>query len=194
MNHLSRLAVAVLTAAVATIPAASATAAGVTTSTFEVTAPGNPDAALYDGTTIDLSEGWGTARACAELGSVTECYDSLAELLTAHPELALPDATVTAGGSGLRASLLVDCATTLRLYNGTSYTGTVLILSTRNIILNLSSYGFDNLTSSYRVGACASNLYTGSNAGGSFITVGANTQAASMPSGFNNTVSSVFIG
>lgn len=190
MNHLSRLAVAVLTAAVATVPATSATAG--TTATIDGTAPGNPAAALYEGTTIDLSEGWGTAGACAELGTVTECYDTLAELLAAHPELAMVSSP-TKGGARITASTLANCSTTLRLYNGTSYSGTVLILSTRGLILNLSSYGFDNVTSSYRVGACASNLYTGATAGGSFISVGANTQASSMPSGFNNTVSSVYI-
>ena len=50
-------------------------------------APGNPDAAVYEGSTLDLSESWGTAGACVELTSTTECYDTEAELLAAHPEL-----------------------------------------------------------------------------------------------------------
>ena len=154
--------------------------------------PGNPSEAVYDGETIDLSEGWGTARACAELGSVTECYDTLAELLAAHPELGLGGGALK-GGAAITATALVNCATTLRLYDGTSYSGTVLILSTRGIILNLSAYGFDNKASSYKNGACATNMYTGATAGGSSFTAGANVQSSSMPAGFNNTVSSVYI-
>ena len=44
------------------------------------------------------------------------------------------------------AAQLASCSTSLRLYSGTSYTGQVLYLSTRSLWLNLSAYGFDNLT------------------------------------------------
>lgn len=184
MNHLSRVAVAVLaagTAAIALSPTPGAVHAEV--------APGNPDAALYEGQTLDLSESWGSARACAELASVTECYDTEAELLADHPELRLSAPTK----GGLVSLLLADCSSALRLYDGTAYAGVVLYLSTRGLVLNLSSYGFDNRTSSYRNGACAATMWSGASAGGSSLGVSANTQAASMPAGWNNVASSVYL-
>lgn len=185
-HHRFRLAVVAAVFGVAAVPIAPSSVGA------QFVEPGNPGEAVYDGETIDLSEGWGSARACAELGSVTECYDTLAELLTAHPELGLGGGALK-GGVAITATALVNCATTLRLYDGTSYSGTVLILSTRGIILNLSAYGFDNKPSSYKNGACATGMYSLSNAGGSSFNVNANVQSSSMPAGFNNVISSVYI-
>jgi hypothetical protein len=183
-HHLSRLSVAALALGAAAIP--STLAGGAVHAEL---APGNPDAAVYEGETLDLSESWGTARACAELGSVTECFDDETELLAAHPELRL--AAPTKGG--FVTSLLAYCSTSLRLYDGTSYAGTVLYLSTRGLVLNLSNYGFDNKTSSRRNGACAATLFSGASGGGSSLGIPANSQAASMPTGWNNVASSVYI-
>lgn len=184
MKNLSRLAVAALAVGTAAIPI-TLTGGAV----HADVAPGNPDAAVYEGSTLDLSESWGTARACAELGSVTECFDTEAELLAAHPELQL----AAPNKGGLVTPLLADCSSSLRLYDGTSYAGQVLYLSTRGLVLNLSSYGFDNRTSSRRNGACAAVLWTGASGGGSSLSIPANTQAASMPSGWNNVASSVYL-
>jgi hypothetical protein len=60
-------------------------------------------------------------------------------------------------------------------------------------VLNLANYGFDNRTSSRRNGACGAVLWTGSNGVGSSLSIPANTQAASMPSGWNNVASSAYI-
>ena len=70
----------------------------------------------------------------------------------------------------------------------------MLYLTTRQLVLNLSSYGFDNVTSSYKVGACATSFYSLSNAGGGWFSRAAFAQSTSMPAGFNNVVSSVYIG
>ena len=75
-----RIAAAALTIGAATVIAGAAPAGADT-------APGNPDAALYEGGTLDLSESWGGAGACVELATTTECFDTEAELLAAHPEL-----------------------------------------------------------------------------------------------------------
>jgi hypothetical protein len=184
MKNLSRLTVAALAVSTVAIPiilTGGAVHADV--------GPGNPDAAVYEGSTLDLSESWGTARACAELGSITECYDTEAELLAAHPELVI--AAPTKGD--VATLLLADCSSSLRLYDGTSYSGAVLYLSTRGIVLNLANYGFDNRTSSRRNGACAAVLWTGASGSGSSLSIPANTQAASMPSGWNNVASSAYL-
>ena len=67
--------------------------------------------------------------------------------------------------------------------------------NTLTVVLNLSTYGFDNDTSSYRVGACASTFWAGASGSGSVYPgpTGANASASSMLSGWNNVVSSVYI-
>jgi len=91
--------------------------------------------------------------------------------------------------------LLAACASSLRLYDGTSYSGTTISFSTRLSYLNLSAYSFDNLTSSYRVGACDVDLFLNVSGTGSVYPVAttANSQSASMISGWNNVVSSVYM-
>jgi hypothetical protein len=156
------------------------------------TAPGNPGAAQYEEGILDLSESWGSAGACVELISTTECFDTEADLLAAHPGLST-FATATKGGVGIAASLLADCSSSLRLYDGASYSGSVLYLTTRGLVLNLSAYGFDNVASSFKVGACGTSFYSLSNAGGGWFSRAAFAQSTSMPAGFNNVVSSVYI-
>ena len=70
-----------------------------------------------------------------------------------------------------------------------------MYLSTRSLWLNLSAYGFDNLTSSYRVGACSVYMAENSSGGGSWYpgNTSAGAQASAMLSGWNNRVSSVYI-
>lgn len=95
--------------------------------------------------------------------------------------------------SGL--SRLAACSTGLRLYDGTGYAGSVLVVLDRSVWINLSSYGFDNLTSSYKVGACSSYFAENSSGGGSWYPTSdtqAWDQASSMLAGWNNRVSSVY--
>jgi hypothetical protein len=177
--------------AIGVVTFAAATAVGAVPVEAD-TAPGNPDTAGYAGGTLDLSESWGTAAACVELTSATKCYGTEAELLAFHPELNT-FVTSTKGRSGLGAMVLANCSSSLRLYDGGGYTGSVLYLTTRQVVLNLSSYGFDNVASSYRVGACATTFYSLSNAGGGWFSRAAYAQSTSMPAGFSNVVSSVYI-
>jgi hypothetical protein len=139
--------------------------------------------ATFEGTTIDLLEGWGDARACTSDGTSTRCYRSEAAMDRAAARLSV-DITPFAA-----------CSTSLRLYRSTSYGGSVLQLTTRGTVINLSGYGFDNDTSSYKVGACSAGFYDGSGGGAPTYpgSTGANASATSMVSGWDNRVSSVYI-
>jgi len=50
-------------------------------------------------------------------------------------------------------------SSSLRLYRSSGYAGGALYLTTRSVVHDLSSFGFDNDTSSYWVGACSSACY-----------------------------------
>jgi len=91
--------------------------------------------------------------------------------------------------------MLAQCSTGLRLYDGTGYSGSVLVILDRSLWINLSSYGFDNRTSSYKVGACSSYFAENSSGGGSWYPTSATEawdQDSSMQTGWNNRVSSVY--
>lgn len=141
--------------------------------------------AWYEDHWIDLTASWDGATACDVRDDITICYATEAAM----------DAELDARKAASDLTLLASCSTSLRLYDGTSYSGAVLNLSTRTTILNLSVYGFDNLTSSYKVGACDSDFYSAANLGGSLYSgsTGAGSQASSMLSGWNNVLSSVYI-
>ncbi|MEQ1701188.1 MAG: hypothetical protein ABMA25_13830 [Ilumatobacteraceae bacterium] len=147
--------------------------------------PGN--LAWFEDHWIDLSVDWEEATACDVGTNGTVCYRT-EQLLNA----AVWRASSTTSGVGI---LALSCASAVRLYDGISYTGNVLNLSTRQSIINLSGYGFDNVTTSYKVGACDAEFYSGANFGGSAYpgNTSASAQSASMASGWNNLVSSVYI-
>ncbi|MGH9133682.1 MAG: hypothetical protein ACRDZZ_07080 [Ilumatobacteraceae bacterium] len=179
---------------IAAVAAASTTGGAVVAAPDDIaTTPGNPAEAVFGSESLDLSEDWGTASACIELGDVTECYDTEAELLAAHPE-ALAESRSVSGRGFVAASALV-CSSSTRLYNGYSYTSGVLYLNTRGVIHNMSSFGFDNMTSSYRIGPCSVSMFSAANAGGSVYPgyTGAWAQYASMAWGWNDVVSSVYM-
>ncbi|MCX6519918.1 MAG: hypothetical protein NTZ21_04570 [Actinobacteria bacterium] len=156
--------------------------------------PPEPWIADYEGTEIDLRFGWDAARACQTDGIETVCYDSEAEMIAALDAAAAASAAAApAGSSGL---LRASCSSFLRLYTGTNYTGSVLALTTQYTYLNLSSYGFNNVTSSYRVGACPSYFFDLTNGGAPQYTgpTSAGTQSPTMLAGWDNRVSSFYIG
>lgn len=173
-----RLLAASAVAVVGVVPAAHATAADVRNGR-------SPDAAIasFDGGWIDLTKGWGKATACSSDGLSTVCFRTEAEM----------DRTMDSTLSG--PVTLASCSSSLRLYRSTGFAGGVLSLTTRNTAINLSAYGFDNDTSSYRVGACSSYFYDGANASDSLYpgSTGAGVSASSMLSGWDNRISSVYI-
>lgn len=155
-------------------------------STFPAAAD-EPDGVVadFEGTRINLRDGWGPARACTSDGTITTCYRSEADMDRAEP------AAQRSGGVTPSAA----CSSSLRLYRSTSFGGSVLQLTIRGTYTNLSAYGFDNDTSSYKVGACSAYLYDGSSGGAPTYpgSTGANVSASSMTSGWDNRVSSVYI-
>jgi hypothetical protein len=156
-------------------------------------AAANPDPSIasFEGGHIDLRDGWGQATACTSDGVTTECFRTEKELdqyLAAEPSqnapVALDDIVIQS-----------VCSTSLKLYANASFGGTVLALSTRLSFLNLSTWSFDNVTSSYKVGACSATFYDGANGGAPTYPgdTSAGASATSMQTGWDNRISSVYI-
>ena len=94
------------------------------------------EVAVFEGSTIDLSRGWGDAHACVIWGDrgVAECFRTEAELEARLPRLvSLPqgrsDASVTTTATA--------CSSALRLYDGVGYSGDVLYLWSRRTWIDL---------------------------------------------------------
>lgn len=151
---------------------------------------GPPTLALFEGKQIDLSKGWGDARAClvAYAAGVVECFRDQAGLSARESQL---DAQIAASPDIAATS----CSSPLRLYADASYGGRELDFYDRGYWQNLSNWSFDNQTSSYRVGACGVYLADYANGGGSWYP--GNTSAGhnepTMLSGWNDRVSSIYI-
>jgi len=170
MRHLITTAALALGIAIAgSQPAAASTSTDTATDQY----------AVFEGEVIDMSADRGDAVACAITETGNRCYRSEAEM--DRSEQAAPAA---------RAG---SCSSSVRLYSGTGHSGNVTSILARGTWINLSTYGADNTTSSYKVGACSAafrsgNFGTGSNYPGS---TSAYAQGTSMVSGWNNVVSSV---
>lgn len=137
----------------------------------------------FEGHWIRLTDDWGEAGACASDGTTARCYRTEEEMNRAE-------------GFDTAPSLAAACSQPgLRLYRSTSWGGGVLAITTQYTYISLAPHGFDNDTSSYRVGACTSYLYDGS--GGTGLYPGNTTAGASAPSmlaGWDNRISSVYLG
>ena len=135
---------------------------------------------------IDMATGWEDAVACSVEPTGNTCYRTMA---------AFNAVIVPASLTGLVALAQSNCSSSVRLFDGTSYTGSMLSLSLRSMNINLSTYGFDNATSSYKIGACDSEFYYSANGGGAVYpgNTSAGAQASSMVTGWSNQVSSVYI-
>lgn len=144
--------------------------------------------ASYRGRVINLAEDWEGAMACVVSDESAACFDTAEER---DGELAKVEASTDS--VGVQA---VSCASSVRLYDGTSYMGASVAYSTRGAWLNLSSVGFDNRTSSFRIGACSSYFADDPGGGGSWYPTSATqagAQSTSMVSGWNNRVSSIYL-
>ena len=136
-----------------------------------------------------MATSWESATACAVSAAGAVCFATEREM-----DAYLAPTATAATASGAAPALV--CSTSMRLYDGASYTGNLLYLSSQGTILNLANYGFDNATTSYKIGACSSYFYSGASGGGSLYPI-QNTQAfdqyPTMLSGWNNAVSSVYM-
>lgn len=177
---------AVATIALVCMVAASAVWAGAV-SAQGPGAGGSDSIASYDGKELDLAQSWGGAQACFVdvANHDAECFDSRQALEARESELASAGALAP----------LIDCSSPLKLFENTSYGGRELDLYARAVWTNLSDWSFDNQTSSYKVGACSVDLAENANGGGSLYpgTTSAGHNEASMQSGWDNRVSSVWI-
>ena len=169
----------------------------ISVSTASAIVMGAPASAAGDKTTtkawfgdhwIDMAKGWESATACAVSASAAVCFATEREM---DSYLAATAASVTAAPATAGV-----CSTSMRLYDGASYTGNLLYLSSQGTFLNLANYGFDNITTSYKIGACSSYFYSGASGGGSLYPI-QNTEAfdqyPTMLSGWNNALSSVYM-
>jgi hypothetical protein len=161
---------------------------------------GTPFEAIFEQGELKLAESWGDATACIELGDHTECFRTEQQLLAVHPDYGATGGATKSGEMKVGAAIgaatpSATCSSPLRLYRLTGFKGGTLVLTTRGVVLNLSTYGFDSDTSSYVVGSCASTFWSGASGSGSVYPgpTGACTSASSMSSGWNNVVSSVYI-
>jgi hypothetical protein len=145
---------------------------------------GNParvHLARFEGRWIDLSRSWGVAKACLVYPHrSTECF---------RTERALRQRVAALGAPG------VSCSSPLVLHDGTYQTGTSVSVYARGLWIDLSTVGFNNKTSSYKVGACAVELASGSGGGGVHYTrcLSAGCVENVMDVGWNNVVSSVYL-
>ena len=143
----------------------------------------NSQLADFEESFIDLSKDWGEAKACWSDGRTTECFRTESQM----------DSQINQRFT-LKAAV-ATCATSVKLYSNTSYGGSVLSLVTRTVPINLSAYGFDNLTSSYVIGSCSALFYDyANNVSPTYPgSTNANSSATSMLTGWDNRVSSIYI-
>lgn len=137
--------------------------------------------AMFEGDVIDMSVDRSDAVACAITDSGNRCYRS---------EAAMDRTEGTTPQS--RAG---SCSSSVRVYTGGGHTGNVTSITTRGSWINLSTYGVNNTTSSYKIGSCSATFRSGSFGSGSNYpgTTSAWTQRTSMVSGWNNRVSSILL-
>lgn len=143
--------------------------------------------AWFEGRWIRLTDGWGEARACIGDDRGARCYRSEAEL----------DKAEGLEGSGEFAPM-ADCTTGVRLYENTTYnedvSGRMLLLTPRFVLHNLSSWSFNNITSSYKIGACSAAFYDTTSGSGLYPgNTNAWVSASAMWSGWDNRIGSVYI-
>lgn len=155
--------------------------------------------AAFEGRNIDLSQDWGDAKACLidEAGDAS-CYRSEAALDAAMKAKGMPVAADESRPNGIRGLLSANAATcgvSARFYSGFWYSGNVLVIGYKYYWTNMSWFGFDNITSSYKMGLCYGTLRSGSYGSGSTYyggPTGPYGQDAYMGS-WDNVLSSVYL-
>ena len=175
---------------------AGATAAASTGSAAGSAGTGG-NTAVFGGEAIDISEDWGDATACLvwpDQLDVPECFANEAELAQRVTGIEAEQATGLKHGASAANS--ANCSGYLKLYDGTSYTGSALWLRGRLQWFNLASFNFDQKTSSFKVGPCSAYFADLASGGGSWYPTSdteAHDVASTMLSGWDNDVSSLYI-
>jgi hypothetical protein len=140
--------------------------------------------ATFEGKAIDLTHGWGEAHACAVIDGNARCFRAEAQM----------DAWLAQNAVGL-TTLLSDCWSSVRLYSDGGFGGDVLYLSYEAGWLDLYLWGFDNVMSSFKIGACDSYFTDYTQGGGAWYpgSTTAWTETSVVAAGWNDRVSSVWI-
>jgi hypothetical protein len=112
--------------------------------------------AFFEGGTINLSQGWGLAQICDVTSAGTYCFTGQSEYQS------WLDSGSTPGG----VIPLTNCSSGLKLYANIDYGGSELILSSESNWINLSTYGFSDVVSSFKVGACSISMTDAQNGSG----------------------------
>jgi hypothetical protein len=147
--------------------------------------PGVQVIASFNGGTLNLSQGWGSATVCDVTTAGTYCFSSQSAF-----EAWLSN---TAGESLVQP--LTSCSSALRLYQNISYGGNELILSSTFLWINLADYSFANEVSSYKVGACSIIMTDGTNGSGNVYpgATSAGSDVSWIGTAWNDRVQSVYI-
>jgi len=149
--------------------------------------------ALFEGKTIQLADGWGEATACLVRSDaeVVECFRTEEEL-----DVRIVQLEQSRGPEAPRR-LSSWCSGYLQLYDGTAYSGSVLYVRDRYHWINLGNYGFSNRTSSFKISACPAIFADGDYGAGDWYPTSqteAWDQSPSMAPGWDNRVSSIYVG
>ena len=166
-----------------------ATLAGLPASASVVHTTAN---ANFEGQDLDLSGDWGEAQACMVWRDidVVECFRTEKAM---DQRIAEIEATLVTDGAAADA----QCSGSMRLYKDSGYNGQVLYIRDRLQWINLSGYSFSNETSSFKIGPCSTYLADGFWGGGSWYPTSQSQAwdvAPNMASGWNDRISSVYIG
>ena len=155
--------------------------------------------ALYNGELIDLSKDWEGATTCIVIPDeldYAECFDSDADRDERLADLGLTERFAEKDGPEGASFASGYCSSYLKLYDGYWYSGSSLWMSFRGVWQNLSNFGFNQRTSSYKVGGCSTYLADWNNGGGAWIPTGA-SQAwdvdVVITGSWNNDISSIYI-
>lgn len=175
----------------ATVAAAVLAAVLAPSSAIAGIGPAGP-VATYNGSQIDLSQGWGTAQACLVADGEVECFSDRSGLLAREQQLTTQ---TSAADSAFASTATTTCSSPLRLYADANYGGRELDFYDRGYWQNLSTWSFSNQVSSFKVGACAVNLADGASGSGSWYPsgTGAGHWEPTMATGWNDRISSIFI-
>lgn len=184
---------AALTAPASATPTQGAETAGVET------------VALFGGRLINIAEDWGDATACMvwpDTLELPECFRTEADMdariaeLEADADVRLDLVSVSTQPIGQMATSGTNCSGYLKLYDGTSYTGASLYIRGRYQWFDLAPFNFNNKTSSFKIGPCSAYFADLASGGGAWYPT-SQTQAydvaATMVSGWNNDVTSLYI-
>jgi hypothetical protein len=139
-------------------------------------------------TTIDLSTGWGAAKGCfVQQDGDAQCFTTVAAMKAAEAQL-------LTGTSSSEVSPETSCSSNLELFSGASFTGSEFDILANGYWLNLSSYGFADVTVSLVNGGCQSYLAQGTNGGTPWYSnSGPYVAVSNMGLYWNDTIKSVYI-